>query len=217
MTAASRERCRPDHAWLSDGSLEKRTAGAAGGRGKREESFGYDYLNRLTGATTHLADSSTASRTLAFDYDPRDNLKTRTDDASADGGVTGYDYVSGTNHLYEAVIGGVGHKFAHDPSGHIEKYGACGENAKECAGADDTFIEWSTRGLAEQVTVGDSETDATRTAGHLQVTVPTGRKRWMRASEVRFSRGPNRCCPTRQPPTSPGSATSPLRRSSPAG
>ena len=155
-----------DHAyhWRSDGSLERRAANAAGGRGKREESFDYDYLNRLTGATTYLADSSTASRTLAFGYDLRGNLKTKTDSASADGGVTGYDYDPGTNRLSEAVIGGVKHGFEHDASGHIKKYDACGDNAKECAGADDTFIGWNARGLAEKVTVGDIETDAAPTA-----------------------------------------------------
>ena len=152
------------YAWRSDGSLEKRTAGAAGGRSRREESFDYDYLNRLTGATTYLADSSTASRTLAFGYDLRGNLKTKTDSASADGGATGYDYDPGTNRLSEAVIGGVKHEFAPDSSGHIEKYDACADDAKECAGAPDTFIGWSARGLAEKVTAGDSADDATPTA-----------------------------------------------------
>ena len=147
--------------WRSDGSLEKRTAGAAGGRSRREESFDYDYLNRLTGATTHVADSATASRTLAFKYDARGNLKTKTDDASAEDSVTGYDYVLGTNRLSEAMIGDVAHEFTPDASGHIEKYDACSDDAKECAGADDTFIGWNARGLAEKVTAGDSETDAT--------------------------------------------------------
>ena len=176
------------YAWRSDGSLERRTAGAAGDRGKREESFEYDYLNRLTGATTHLADSSTASRTLAFDYDPRGNLETKTDDASADGGVTGYDYETGTNRLSEAVIGGVKHEFEHDTSGHIEKYDACADDAKECAGAPDTFIGWNARGLAEKVTVGESKTDTTPTARDSFHYGPDG-ARYFRKSEWAVASG----------------------------
>ena len=152
------------YAWRSDGSLERRTANAAGGRGKREESFDYDYLNRLERATTRLSGSPTASRTLAFDYDPRGNLKTKTSNASADKSTTGYDYFPGTNRLREATIGGVKHAFTPDTSGHIEKYDACSDNARKCAGADDTFIDWSARGLAEKVTVGESKTAATPTA-----------------------------------------------------
>ena len=155
------------YAWRSDGSLERRTADAAGGRGKREESFDYDYLNRLTGATTYLADSTTASRTLAFDYDPRGNLKFKTSDVSADKSATGYEYVSGTNRLSEATIGDVEYRFTPDSSGHIEQY-ACWDDDEDgvddCADVDDTFIEWNARGLAEKVTLGDSETDTTPTA-----------------------------------------------------
>ena len=176
------------YAWRSDGSLEKRTAGAAGGRSRREESFDYDYLNRLTGATTYLADSSTASRTLAFGYDLRGNLKTKTDSASADGGVTGYDYDPGTNRLSEAVIGGVKHEFAPDSSGHIEKYDACADDAKECAGAPDTFIDWSARGLAEKVTVGESKTDTTPTARDSFHYGPDG-ARYFRKSEWAVASG----------------------------
>ena len=87
------------YAWRSDRSLERRTADAAGGRGKRHEAFDYDYLNRLTGAETYISDSATASRTLAFDYDLRGNLKTKTSDVSADKSTSGYDYASGTKRI----------------------------------------------------------------------------------------------------------------------
>ena len=148
------------YAWRSDGSLERRTANAAGGRGKREESFDYDYLNRLERATTRLSGSPTASRTLTFDYDLHGNLKTKTGD------VTGYDYDPDleTNRLRGATISNVAHTFMHDTSGHIKKYDACSDNAKTCAGADDTFIGWSARGLAEKVTVGESADAAMPTA-----------------------------------------------------
>ena len=156
------------HAWRSDGSLESRVAGAAGSRSKRKEEFDYDYLNRLTGAATHLGDSSTASRTLAFGYDLRGNLKTKTDDASADDSVTDYAYPTTTNWLSSAIIGGAKHALTHDASGHIEAY-ACADpddtdEVDPCAGVDDTFIEWNARGLAEKVTVGDSAETATPTA-----------------------------------------------------
>ncbi len=156
------------HAWRSDGSLESRAAGAAGSRSKRKESFAYDYLNRLTEAKTHVSDSATASRTLAFGHDLRGNLKTKTDDASADDSVTGYDYPTTTNRLSSAIIGGAKHAFTHDASGHIEAY-ACADpddtdEVDPCAGVDDTFIGWNARGLAEKVTVGDSADDATPTA-----------------------------------------------------
>ena len=150
------------YAWRSDGSLQRRTARA--GSGVRRERFAYDYLNRLTGATTHLGDSSTASRTLTFRYDLHGNLKTKTGD------VTGYDYDPdlGTNRLREATIGDVAREFPHDTSGHIERY-ACkdpddSDQNDPCAGVEDTFIDWNARGLAEKVTVGDSKTDTTPTA-----------------------------------------------------
>ena len=153
------------YAWRSDGSLQRRTA-RAGSRVKREY-FAYDYLNRLKRATTYLGDSSTASRTLAFDYDLRGNLEFKTSDVSADDNVTGYDYVPGTNRLHEATIGDVEYRFTPDSSDHIEQY-ACWDDDEDgvddCADVDDTFIEWNARGLAEKVTVGGSETDATPTA-----------------------------------------------------
>ena len=156
------------YAWRSDGSLESRIAGAAGTRAKREEEFDYDYLNRLTDAETYISDSSTASRTLAFDYDRRGNLKTKTSDVSADKDTTGYDYDPGTNRLSEARIGDVPYEFPHDTSGHIERYECTdpddSDDVDPCAGVEDTFIEWNARGLAEKVTVGESKTDATPTA-----------------------------------------------------
>ena len=155
------------YAWRSDGSLERRTADAAGGRGKREESFDYDYLNRLTEAETYISDSTTASRTLAFDYDLRGNLKFKTSDVSADKDTTGYEYEPGTNRLSEAMIGDVEYRFTPDSSGHIERY-ACWDDDEDgvddCADVDDTFIEWNARGLAEKVTVGGSADAATPAA-----------------------------------------------------
>ena len=148
------------YAWRSDGSLERRIAGAAGSRSKREEEFDYDYLNRLTGAETYISDSSTASRTMAFEYDLRGNLKTKTSDVSADDSVTNYLYPTTSNRLSEATIGRVAHHtFMHDSSGHITHYDACSDpDVTDCV-ADDAFIEWNARGLAEKVTLGDSETD----------------------------------------------------------
>ena len=147
--------------WRSDGSLERRVAGVAGTRAKREEEFEYDYLNRLKEAETFISDAATASRTLTFGYDPRGNLETRTSDVSGDDSVTSV-YPETSNRLASAAIGDVPYTFPHDTSGHIEEY-ACtdpddGDDIDPCAGVDDTFIEWNARGLAEKVTVGDSKT-----------------------------------------------------------
>ena len=151
------------YAWRSDGSLESRVAGAAGRRSRREERFDYDYLNRLTRARTYISDSATASRTLAFGYDARGNLKTRSGGAWADDdAATGYAYAAASNRLASADIGGVAHRFAHDAGGRITHYDACG-GAADCA-ADDTFIDWNARGLAEKVTTGESAADAKPTA-----------------------------------------------------
>ena len=132
------------YAWLSDGSLQRRTARA--GSGVRREHFAYDHLNRLKEARTDFPGSSKPSRTLAFDYDP--DLE--------------------TNRLREATIGDVAREFPHDTSGHIERYACKDPNENDerdpCDGVDDTFIDWNARGLAEKVTVGDSATDATPTA-----------------------------------------------------
>ena len=83
---------------------------------------------------------------------------------SADKSTTGYDYVSGTNRLFEATIGGVEYRFTPDSSGHITHYDACSDpDVTDCV-VDDTFIEWNARGLAEKVTLGDGKTDTTPTA-----------------------------------------------------
>ena len=144
------------YAWRSDGSLESRTAGVAGSRLKRKESFDYDYLNRLTRATTHISDSATASRTLTFGYDLRGNLKTKTSDVPADDSVANV-YPTTSNRLTSATIGDVPYEFPHDTSGHIERYDCTDDDEDD---VDDTFIDWNARGLAQKVTVGESKTDA---------------------------------------------------------
>ena len=149
------------YAWRSDGSLQRRTARA--GSSIRREHFEYDYLNRLTRAATRIGGSATASRTLAFGYDLRGNLKTRTSDVSADDDVTNV-YPTTTNRLTSATIGEVEYTFPHDTSGHIEQYACTDDDMDDCAGVDDTFIDWNARGLAEKVTVGESKTDATPAA-----------------------------------------------------
>ncbi|MDE0451526.1 MAG: hypothetical protein OXI90_07145 [Gammaproteobacteria bacterium] len=153
------------YAWRSDGSLQRRTA-RAGSRVRREY-FAYDYLNRLTRAATHIAGAATASRTLAFGYDLRGNLKTRTSDVSGDDNVTSA-YPETSNRLISATVGDVPYTFPHDTSGHIEQY-ECkdpdeNDEVDPCADVDDTFIDWNARGLAEKVTVGESKTADTPAA-----------------------------------------------------
>ena len=144
-------------------------AGAAGTRSKREEKFSYDYLNRLTEAKTYLSGSSTASRTLTFDYDPRGNPKTKTSDVSGDADVTDYAYPTTSDRfasatLNDATLDAVEYEFTHDTSGHIEEYDVCSDSAATCADEDDTFIAWNARGLATMVTLGSSANAAPPTA-----------------------------------------------------
>ena len=130
--------------------------------GGQTTTFKYDAAGGLTRATTHISDSATASRTLAFDYDPRGNLKTKTSDVPADDSVANV-YPTTSNRLTSATIGDVPYEFPHDTSGRIERYDCTDDDeddVDDCAGVDDTFIDWNARGLAQKVTVGESKTDA---------------------------------------------------------
>ena len=161
----------------------------AGSRVKREF-LDYDYLNRLTQVATHIGGSSTASRTLAFGYDLRGNLKTKTSDVSADDDVTNV-YPTTSNWLTSATIGDVPYTFPHDTSGHIEQY-ACTDDdmddMDDCADVDDTFIDWNARGLAEKVTVGESKTDAMPAARDIFHYGPDG-ARYFKKSEWEVGSG----------------------------
>ena len=73
-------------------------------------------------------------------------------------------YPTTSNRLSSAAIGDVAHTFMHDMSGHITHHDACSDpDATDCV-ADDTFIGWNARGLAEKMTLGDGKTDTTPTA-----------------------------------------------------
>ena len=78
--------------------------------------------------------------------------------------MTDYAYPTASNRLSYATIGEVAYAFTHDASGHITRYDACSNGAAACADAADTFIEWNTRGLATEVTLGASAEDAAPTA-----------------------------------------------------
>ncbi len=151
------------YAWRSDGLLEGRRAGAAGSgrlqRGQRVETFGYDYLDRLTSARTYLSGSASPSRTLDFGYDRRGHLTRKTSDVPSDADVTAYRYENGRagrRRLTEATVGGVRQMFGYDASGHVVRYAAAGD--------DDRFIAWDARGLPTRVTAGSSARDASPTA-----------------------------------------------------
>ena len=71
---------------------------------------------------------------------------------SADKSTTGYDYERGRTGCHEATIGNVAHTFMHDTSGHIAHYDVLGDDpdVHRLPIADDTFIGWNARGLAEK-------------------------------------------------------------------
>ena len=175
------------YAWLTDGSLESRTANAAGSgtsaRALREEEFDYDYLGRLDSAATKLGGSMSASRTLDYDYDRNGNLTSKTSDISGDKKVTATMYGQGTagpHALTRATVGGVVHNFRYDAQGHIERYDA--------ASGDDRFIEWDGRGLATKVTVGTAK-DAAKPKARETFLYGPGGARYQKTSEWRVGDG----------------------------
>ena len=172
------------YAWRTDGSLESRTANAAGSgtsaRALREEEFGYDYLGRLVSAATNLGD---ASRTLDYDYHRNGNLTSKTSDVTGDKNVTATMYGQGTagpHALTRATVGGVVHDFRYDAQGHIERYDA--------ASGDDRFIEWDGRGLAMKVTVGTAK-DAEKPTARETFLYGPGGARYRKTSEWRVGAG----------------------------
>ena len=172
------------YAWRTDGSLESRTANAAGSgasaRALREEEFDYDYLGRLDSAATKLGD---ASRTLDYDYHRNGNLTSKTSDATGDKDVTATMYGQGTagpHALTRATVGGVVHNFRYDAQGHIERY--------EAASGDDRFIEWDGRGLAMKVTVGTAK-DAEKPTARETFLYGPGGARYRKTSEWRVGAG----------------------------
>lgn len=72
--------------------------------------------------------------------------------------------------------------FTRDTSGHITAYDACSDNGDDCADADDTFIEWNARGLAEQVTPGANVGHATPTGRTASTAARAGREILIKAS-----------------------------------
>ena len=172
------------YAWRTDGSLESRTANAAGSgtsaRALREEEFGYDYLGRLVSAATKLGG---ASRTLDYGYDRNGNLTSKTSDFAGDKKVTATMYGQGSagpHALTRATVGDVVHNFRYDAQGHIERYDA--------ASGDDRFIEWDGRGLAVKVTVGTAKDAAKPKARETFLYGPNG-ARYQKTSEWRVGDG----------------------------
>ena len=175
------------YAWLTDGSLESRTANAAGSgataRALRKEEFDYDYLGRLDSAATKLGGATTASRTLDYGYDNRGNLTSKTSDASGDDDVTSTMYgqePAGPHALTRATVGGVRHDLYYDAQGHVERYDA--------ASGDDRFVEWDGRGLATKVTVGTAK-DAAKPAARETFLYGPGGARYRKKSEWRVGEG----------------------------
>ena len=178
-----------DHAygWRTDGSLESRTANAAGSgtsaRALREEEFEYDHLGQLDSAATKLGGSMAASRTLDYDYEPGGNLTSKTSDMSGDKNVTATMYGQGTagpHALTRATVGDVVHNFRYDAQGHLER--------DDAASGDDRFVEWDGRGLATRVTVGSAANAAMPAARETFLYGPGG-ARYRKKSEWRVGEG----------------------------
>ena len=179
------------YAWRTDGSLESRTARAAGSgataRALREEEFGYDYLGRLDSAATKLGGATSASRTLDYAYESGGNLTSKTSDAAGDKDVTSTMYgrgSAGPHALTRATVGDVVNDLRYDPQGHVEDY--------EAASGDDKFIEWDGRGLATKVTVGTAKDEEKPTARETFLYGPGG-ARYLKTSEWRSATGTRRC------------------------
>ena len=171
------------YAWLTDGSLESRTARAAGSgtsaRALRKEEFAYDHLGRLDSAATKLGGSTSASRTLDYAYDTNGNLTSKTSDVSGDKSVTATMYgqgAAGPHALTRATVGGVAHTFHYDAQGHLEH--------DDAASGDDRFIEWDGRGLAVKVTVGTAK-DAAKPKARETFAYGPGGARYRKISEWR--------------------------------
>ena len=175
------------YAWRTDGSLESRTANAAGSgtsaRALREEEFDYDYLGRLDSAARKLGGAMTASRTLDYTYDRRGNLTSKTSDVMGDKNVTATMYGQGSagpHALTRATVGDVVNDLRYDPQGHVERYDA--------ASGDDKFIEWDVRGLAAKVTVGTAK-DAAKPKARETFRYGPGGARYLKTSEWRVGDG----------------------------
>ena len=175
------------YAWRTDGSLESRTANAAGSgtsaRALRKEEFDYDYLGRLDSAATKLGGSMSASRTLDYAYDRNGNLTSKTSDVMGDKDVTSTMYGQGTagpHALTRATVGDVVHNFHYDAQGHLER--------DDAASGDDKFIEWDGRGLATKVTKGSAQ-DAAKPKARETFRYGPGGARYLKTSEWRVGAG----------------------------
>ena len=164
------------YAWRTNGILASRLDES--GATAKEETFGYDALDRLKSATTQLGDLSEtmnpAERTLSYAYDKLGNLTGRTSTVTGDRGIGGTSFGDGTaapgpNALTGATIGADAYALAHDAGGKVTRY-------DRTATGDDTFIGWNARGLVETVVVGDSADDADPTTKETFAYGPDGRR-----------------------------------------
>ena len=164
------------YVWRTNGILASRLDES--GATAKQESFGYDALDRLKSATTQLGDLSEtmnpAERTLSYAYDKLGNLTGRTSTVAGDRGLSGTSFGDGTaapgpNALTGAIIGTDAYALAHDAGGKVTSY-------DRTATGDDTFIGWNGRGLVETIVVGDSADDADPTTKETFAYGPDGRR-----------------------------------------
>ncbi len=169
-----------EYQWQSNGQLQSRLS-HVGSMNARKEDFVYDHMNRLKSAKTFLNGGTSASRTLATTYDKLGNIKTKTSSVTADVGVTGYGYGSGTaapghHAITSASIGGNAHTFSYDAEGNMTQY--------DCTPAtcEDKYIGWNKRNLPTTVTLGDSLTDTTPTAKDEFAYGPNGQRYYKKST-----------------------------------
>ena len=169
-----------EYQWQSNGQLQSRIS-HVGSMNARKEDFVYDHLNRLESAKTYLNGGTNASRTLETTYYKLGNIKSKTSSVTADVGVTGYGYGSGTaapghHAVTSASIGGNAHTFSYDADGNMTQY--------DCTPAtcEDKYIGWNKRNLPTTVTLGDSLTDTTPMAKDEFAYGPNGQRYYKKST-----------------------------------
>jgi RHS repeat-associated protein len=148
-----------EYAWRSNGTLESRLARPATGLiSTREETFGYDVLNRVTLAETFINSSNT--RDLEYDYDLFGNIEEKTSTLTGDVDVAGYNYGAGSagpHAVTSATVAGTLYTLSYDDNGAVTQYDIAGTS-------DDKYLAYNVFNQPTKIVIGDSIDDTTPVA-----------------------------------------------------